>query len=268
MFGCSPRGQQSGLTLDIHGYLNGSMFTQLSSVDWDTISQVRVRSSGGDIVSSIAIARLLKSKQVPIEIYDYCVSGCFNIVVIDEGVTIVPHTLIGVHHNATSLSAITRKAFPDIAKVYAEISSEERRWYAENGVSEALLIAPQAGLGTICVSGPDGDQPGDFREISYLSKFDLWTPPNGDKERMGLKAEGQWSQSAAEIEQHYKVRHPTGDPGKVVFDPGNREWKMQLVDQDFDRLAVDRCPPGQAGPSLATRSSDETPNAPPPSLSE
>lgn len=226
--------------LTIRGNLDANTLTALQQVKWNRVARVDVSSTGGDAAGAIAVARYLKSVGKPIHVRDYCVSACFNIIVIDKGVTVESGTLVALHHSLTSLKGMTQTAYPKISRAYEQPAELEASWYRENGVDPALLAAAQKMIETDCVSGPATDDPAQLRDVRYHATFEMWVPSMAFARASGIKASGAWITDAGALSA-YVASHQGADLSHLRFGDPDAAWQRLSGPEKVRALASGPC---------------------------
>ena len=215
---------------------NGPVNAKMVEVLRDAPASIRtlnITSLGGEFDAAIAVARLIRERELKVVVSGACLSVCahylFASAVARE---VLPHTIVGFHNTPSS-------AFWMMQAVPAAAAKFESRMRLEDGLYESwkidhtLLLRPQLAIRTSCYS-VDLTDDSTIRSLQFKSPFSVWVPSKGFMARAGITFDGYWpivpGQAAAEFEA---VKREAPRIGPSVF--GESDGPEE-AEQSYDAL--------------------------------
>lgn len=210
---------RQSVEIEISGALDQDALERLRRADLSKASRILVSSPGGDPTAAVEIAKILKSSNRPIIIDGVCGSACLMIAIIDNGsVEFTPGSVLILHNTATSTYLMASATYPAMAaQKFLPPMQAEQAWASDNGIDARLLLLPQMMIDTLCLVGPSGDNPEDYKSFAYGSTYKGWSPSRTLASQLGMKAKGAWAFDAAQIATAMGAKWSAGSTESLVL---------------------------------------------------
>lgn len=184
-----------------------------------------IRSVGGDIITAMMVAEILRQKNATIVIRDYCLSACANAILIASKASyVLANTVLAWHGGISNLDCATHDAAPGLTSKSPAEFREDRRvferfcahselvtnFFKKRGIADGYTNEPQT-LYTKKMFNVVVRESGSKRSI-----FWMWNPKNHGEHFKGRVFYESYpaSQSAVdEIVSRFRL------PVRVIYDP-------------------------------------------------
>jgi hypothetical protein len=215
----------------------------------ESVQRLTIASRGGDTDAPLMLAELVRDAGLELQVDGPCFSGCASFVfVAAERRRVTSNALLGVHNTASSAAFFAVAARGQTGRHDAPLlarARRERELYRRAGVSQDLLMEPQARIGPICFSvGLRHPRTGETT-YNITTRDTIWVPSAEQWRSFGVSFTGSTPQRAEDIESLIRTQLPAmaGKLTTVVdASPVPSAWWMAL-------LSVPECmnPPSRTG---------------------
>jgi ATP-dependent protease ClpP protease subunit len=169
---------QSAETVILCGEIDAEKLSEVRQMlERSAIVQFAISSHGGDSSAAMDIASLLNEENIPVVVFDRCISACAQfILVAADNVVVADNTFVGFHQTATGLLNIMRKSGLRLTQTVSESATtaaeKEMAFFEAHNLSTDLLTAPLEELNVKCIFEA---VPGSTL-YRYSATWSLWTP--------------------------------------------------------------------------------------------
>lgn len=182
-----------GATFRIIGRIDNDLLIRFIS-GIDKFDRISITSEGEDIVAASKIARLVKERNIDVDVVRYCLSACSQMILpAARSIYIERDAIVAMHNSPLTLGYLLKvSGFERYSQKYEKLVSIENSFYSDLGVDANFLINGIWKLEPICIVENTGDQ--DFAGVAF--KYAFYVPSRSLYEKwIGKSVDGFWPSS-------------------------------------------------------------------------
>jgi hypothetical protein len=200
------------------------------------VRTLSISSLGGGLDAPLDLADLVRELRLEVLVDGPCLSGCASFVfVAAENRRVAQGALLGVHNTANSATFLAMGTFGALAATDDPLLERARREfniYSRAGVSQYLLLEPQARINPLCVGIGAANPESGETVYELVTEQAIWFPTRQQWEEYGVDFTGYAPRSASDVEVAMAGSFPEGGQSvSYVFTAeGAREpWWYRLL---------------------------------------
>lgn len=196
-----------------------SKFKNLLRIMPQSVDTIRITSAGGLADSALEIGRLVKDRNLDIEVLDYCISACAQYIFVSARYkTVLPRSIVVFHGTPTSmLEEIKHSPLEESKYVFQHQAALEKFYYQNIKLSTDLLLGSLDALKPICVAELQNFSKLDLNRFGVLLKYAGYVPSIEMMRKYGVKnIYGYWPSSNSDLQ--ITIKHlPFNKNFNVIF---------------------------------------------------
>jgi hypothetical protein len=198
--------------------ITDEVFTQVSEQLTPTDREIILTSDGGPQVPAIALARLLRDRDITVRVRQFCLSSCSTYVMaMAQRVIVDPYTVVAFHHTAAFLlDAMASRAGLAADSWQRRAARSEREAYRDAGRDDGMLDRIAMAVLPVCVrTGQANGRP----EAYVETRWDWFIPDQAAaREIFGDRISGHWMADGDEGRRILQLSLGLPD-SRVVYGP-------------------------------------------------
>jgi hypothetical protein len=178
---------RSGAILDICGLINGRLVAHLPE-NYAGLTEVRIRSAGGDEFAATSISEILNDLALPLKLDGLCASTCISLFILTNEIVVSDSALFLAHSSLRGrLDMISRST---TWRDHTDLGLDASVIVTAMGLIDALMesgsvdmrayaIETTAAIGPLCAGGVVGDRlllSSPAGVLYFEGEFDYWLP--------------------------------------------------------------------------------------------
>jgi len=104
--------KQYNETIKLEGNVNKENIEEIINAIDNSVNKVIITSGGGEVVSNIRLAKLIREKGIEIEVDGYCMSSCFNYIFLASVKRSIQNSAVLEFHGGVE-TTLAKESLPD-----------------------------------------------------------------------------------------------------------------------------------------------------------
>lgn len=174
----------------------------------DNFEKVVVKSQGGDVIAAIEIAKIIKKRNLDVEVNGYCLSACAQYILPSaRNIIIRDKSIVALHHSPFSIMKMLEfSKIYDESEKYKKVSNEEVKFYNEININIDYIKNSIYHLRPKCLTNINLKG---FKGIKFYYQF--YIPKKNEYEYwLGKKINGFWPKDGGELLEAINSSIPKG----------------------------------------------------------